>query len=131
MGGVDLGRFVMALGVVLIHLEAMFYTDGYYGAFLDWFIRLAVPFFFMASGYLVLRRMETGAVCVKEYLGAKALRFLKLYLVWSAIYLPLGIYMFATSAHPDGVLIDLRRMLTAWLFIGQLPNAWMLWFLYS
>ena len=59
MGGVDLGRFVMALGVVLIHLEAMFYTDGYYGAFLDWFIRLAVPFFFMASGYLVLRRMET------------------------------------------------------------------------
>lgn len=131
MGGVDLGRFVMALGVVLIHLEAMFYTDGYYGAFLDWFIRLAVPFFFMASGYLVLRRMETGAVCVKEYLGAKALRFLKLYLVWSAICLPLGIYMFATSAHPDGVLIDLRRMLTAWLFIGQLPNAWMLWFLYS
>ena len=83
----DLARLVLAMMVVLGH--SMVFIDVSFGAFAifeNGIARLIVPFFLMLSGYFFSSTLERG-------IWPWARGILSLYLVWSAIFLPILIFM--------------------------------------
>lgn len=92
---IDITKFIMAIVVVMIHSGIMEMMKGtlLYQIY-DVIRKMAVPFFFMASAYLLFYRMQgeyrsqSNTEKIKNYIFKMA----KLYIVWSLIYLPLAIY---------------------------------------
>lgn len=94
--GLDIMKFVMAIVVVAIHTRPeMSFNSSLARQIFEAIYSLAVPFFFIASGFLLFRKIslpltEEGEQRIKSYLS----RMCRLYLVWTIIYLPLTIYGF-------------------------------------
>lgn len=99
---IDAAKLICAILVVTIH-EKPFgkpasHTLRYYMNYgiCNYLARIAVPFFFVTSGFLLYRKLtakDLGTERIKQYLK----RLLRLYLIWSAIYLPLSIREFAKN----------------------------------
>lgn len=129
---IDLFKFIMAFFVVAIHTRPLnnignLYISELYNIILN----MAVPFFFMASGFLLASKLtnpynsEENIHIIKAYL----IKIVKLYLIWSIIYLPLAVYDYIVSD------ISLQRAILLYirgLFItGEHYNSWALWYLLS
>ena len=119
--GIDLFKFVFALAVVAIHAEPLkniilpeFMLD-FYNAFLG----LAVPYFFIASGFFLFNRENVK----QETLWKNALKILRFYLVWTIIYLPFSFHMLRDYNLPDALL----RIGYSLLFTGGIYGP--LWYL--
>ncbi|MGN1479071.1 MAG: acyltransferase family protein [Acutalibacteraceae bacterium] len=91
----DLVRFICALLVVTIHVEpfGLAETTSLFGylnfGIQNYLARIAVPFFFVASGFFLYKKTtlpEFDTAPTKKYV----VRLLKLYLIWTIIYLPLA-----------------------------------------
>jgi len=113
--GVDLFKFLMAIVVVAIHTTSwkMFGMRD-----------VAVPYFFMASGYFLFRKMEkSGEGAMLPWMKST----LKLYLVWTVIYLPFTIYGFVKESLPVGTSVALfvRNL----FLVGENYLSWPLWYL--
>lgn len=81
----DYYKIALSILVISIHIQSLFSVDSLLG----WFIsngiaRIAVPSFFLISGYYLYDKMGDRMV-VKKYL----LHLLVIYIVWMAIYAPL------------------------------------------
>ena len=122
-------KFVMAIVVVAIHARPeMSLNSSVVRQIFGAIYSLAVPFFFMASGFLLFRKIslplkEEGEQRIKSYLA----RICRLYLVWTIIYLPLTIYGFyidGLSPVKAGVVF-LRNI----LLVGENYMSWPLWYL--
>lgn len=90
----------MAIFVVAIHTNPMTACKNeWILAVYDSLVTLAVPFFFIASGFFLGNKMtgtlgdEDNLKVIKAYL----FRMIKLYLLWTIIYLPLTIYDYVVS----------------------------------
>ena len=89
-------KFVRAIVVVAIHTRPeLSFKSTFITELFEALYSIAVPFFFMDSGFLLFRKIELplnkeGKVRIKSYLK----RMCKLYLVWTIFYLPLTIYKF-------------------------------------
>lgn len=127
--GLDIMKFVMAIVVVAVHARPeMAINSSVVRQIIDAIYSLAVPFFFMASGFLLFRKIslpltEEGEQRIKSYLA----RICRLYLVWTIIYLPLTIYGFyidGLSPIKAGVVF-LRNI----LLVGENYMSWPLWYL--
>ena len=127
--GVDLYKFIMAMGVVAIHIASADCTYGYWSAGIEWFIRLAVPFFFISSGYLIAIKMPVEAVEKEKYLRKRTKKVLKLFVYWIIIYLPVSIYFYARNGY--SILYDISRYIGQLLVLGESKYAYPLWYLYS
>lgn len=92
LNAIDLMKFVMALGVVVLHTTPFKdYNMLVHSALIFGWGRFAVPFFFCTSSFLLFRKIDLFE-CGKEddriiYKYIK--RNLILYVVWSVIYIPL------------------------------------------
>lgn len=92
---------------------------------------MAVPFFFIVSGFLLGNKMDISfmgintEVLIKKYL----LKIIKMYLIWTAIYFPLAVYHFISSDTSliKAVLLYVRGV----VFLGDQYNSWPLWYLLS
>lgn len=81
---IDYFRIVLSLLVITVHAQPLFREDSLTG----WFIsngiaRIAVPCFFIISGYFLHQRINDKNA-IKKYLS----HILIVYTVWSAIYIP-------------------------------------------
>ncbi len=130
--GLDLVKVMAAVFVIGAHTEPLLYCknemlQSVYGFFQD----LAVPFFFLVSGFLLASRLEDdlhareNLTVIKGYL----LRIGKLYLTWHLIYLPISIYGAIASGKP--LYLAAARMAINYLFVGQQEYSWHLWYLLS
>lgn len=128
--GVDVGKYIMALGVVAIHVSSSSCTGILFPRIINWFIYLAVPFFFIVSGFLLIREISDLDVSEKrKYLGVRLKKITKLYALWLLIYLPISIIHCFSNKIP---LKDFFSSLIASILIrGEIMYAWPLWFLYS
>lgn len=87
--GIDVIRALAILSVIYLHTTPPNYAGAPYDALWDviaQFTRFAVPFFFIASGYLLSRKLTLlpeSASKVLPYIR----RISSLYLIWYAIYL--------------------------------------------
>ncbi len=113
--GIDLGKYILAFFVIAIHyhpLTSVNTTVDYY--IVNYIARIAVPFYFIASGFLCFRKTEYNAFDIRVPLKY-AWKILKLYIIWSMIYfIP--------------ALIDLYRVYGR---IGTSMLKWMHNFLFS
>lgn len=116
--GVYLMKFIMAYFVVAIHTT-------------DWslmgLLEIAVPYFFIASGFFLFRKLggsrEEDLLVIRRW----TFRVLKLYLVWTAVYLPFTVVGFLR----DGLTLETSLMvfLRNFLFVGENYLSWPLWYL--
>ena len=122
---IDLMKFLMALVVVSIHTEPFWYTTNLSLLYAVETLRnIAVPFFFIATGFLLVKKEENGADgVIKKHM----FKTLKLYLVLSLAYLPLAIYYYFTRQ--KGFLFSVIHYIRGLVVTGEHYNSWMLWYL--
>lgn len=90
--GIDLIKFIMAIFIVMMHSNCMIdisYNINY--AFKWGITRIAVPFFFIASGFLLYRKIDICDIDIKKI--KKYIKHIcRLYIAWTIIYLPIIVY---------------------------------------
>ncbi|MDE6497706.1 MAG: acyltransferase [Muribaculaceae bacterium] len=125
--GINLLKYVMAYAVVTIHLCGIEkWTLPWY---VEWLIRQAVPFYFMASGFLMGRNThELSIYETQKYYLNRGENLIKIYGVWLLIYLPLAIYKYWGNVTYVQALWDYGVSI---VINGESPLAWPLWFVYS
>lgn len=85
---IDYFRIMCAIAVVALHLKPLEDINRYADYFLSNVLtRVCVPYFFVASGYFLSNKINEWSR-VKIYVT----RILRLYLVYSLIYLPQNVY---------------------------------------
>lgn len=91
-------------------------------------LAIKVPFFFVASGFLVWYKIGNSSIEDKK---TKLRRWInktfRLYIVWTILYLPFTIYGFYHDGIP--VLKSLVVFTRNVLFVGQNFLSWPLWYL--
>lgn len=131
--GLDLIKFIMAAAVVAIHvIPHIKITEQIYKyQIVEGLIRPAVGFFFLAAGFLLAKKLLKAPTYEekKKIIIAYALRLIKLYLVWSIIYLPLAITDYMRNKFALGYCI--KSYIQGLIFTGEHYNSWILWYLLS
>lgn len=118
----DLTKFVLSFVVVAIHTQM---TET--GLTMKVLCTLAVPIFFVISGYLLDHNRS-----LPDWGGQKrgVIKLVRLYITWTIIYLPLTVYgYYFVEGHTmkECIFIFTRNFLVA----GQNWMSWPLWFLHS
>jgi len=127
---IDLFKFIMAFVVVAIHTaplvvcENEIITKAYY-----FLIELAVPFFFLSTGYLLGLKMDYPFKEDKDsnVIRKRALRILRMYISWMLIYTPLAVFGFLIEGRT--VRYSIYLYLRGFFFLGEQYNSWQLWYL--
>ena len=112
----DILKFFLAVAIVAIHAQLFGKGDG---KFLVWpYLRLAVPLFFMMSGYFVFKKAqdeEDGFAAIKRF----AVRNYKMYLFWCVVFSPYFLWMYGGVQGPLEFLLFVRR-----IFFTGLSKYW-------
>ena len=130
---IDLFKLIMAIAVVAIHTHPLENcTSGDLLKIYEIMVNMAVPFFFLASGYFLGMKMDwpySENVNDINRIIKQLKRIIQMYLIWTAIYLPLAIYHFISlkTIPIKAALIYIR----GFIFIGEQYNSWPLWYLLS
>ena len=129
---IDLIKWIMAIFVIAIHthpLEAIKKSFAY--EMYEVLVAMAVPFFFMASAYLLFYKMNSSygesnnIKLIKNYI----VKIIKLYLIWNILYFPLAIYDYVQSG--TGVLKSIALYIRGFFLVGEHFYSWPLWYLLS
>ncbi len=112
--------------MVTIHVEPFGYTNdpllgllNYY--IQNWFSRIAVPFFFIASGFFLYRKTPLSDFSLSPT-KAYVIKLLRLYVIWTLIYFPLSNKKII-SCEKDvihGILVYCRNI----IFEGSFWHLW-------
>lgn len=130
--GIDLFKLIMSICVVAIHTHPLNGCENktiqlvYHNI-----VSLAVPFFFIASGFLLSSKMEENSslekssIVVKSYLK----RMIRLYIFWMAVYFPLDVFGMLMDGYSAAAAI--KRYIRDYVFVGAGFYSWSLWYLLS
>ena len=123
---IDLLKFICAFLVVGIHtrpfqassnlLDKLFYYD---------ISNYAVPFFYACTGYFLVVNHPKEKLQTK--IKIRFIKILKVYLVWSAIYLPLTVCGYFSEGR--SALRYLIVCLRNYVLVGENFYSWTLWYL--
>ena len=79
--GIDIFKFIMAFAVILIHFPPVFdIGHEIYPEVIRWLIRLAVPFFFIVSGYFAYKIINSP-----DKLRVRGMKMLRIWAIWMLI----------------------------------------------
>ena len=128
---IDLVKFLMSIIVIMIHVHPFEnFKNPLVGLVFTKLNLFAVPFFFVVFGFYLYRKMSIlnseEKLC---YLKDKIKKFIKLYFIWSLIYLPITIYGLVNNGY--GILFDVFSLIRGYFIIGENFDSWPLWFLLS
>ena len=132
VNSLDVAKFLLSFFVIAIHVRPLIDVNNeILCALFESFARCAVPVFFLASGYLLSRKISVPLSSEKnrQTIAAYARANLRLYLKWTAIYLPITIVHFVATS--TGVVKALGSFLYGVVIFGQNYNSWPLWYLLS
>ena len=131
--GIDIFKFLMAFAVIAIHCR----LDNIMGD-RDWphpigfIIGMAVPFFFITSGFLIAQKIDNPKITdIKKRLliRKRSYTIFRIFLYWLIIYLPIAIYSYIS----DGTVVC--KAIAGYIYKvatgGHSIWAWQLWFIYS
>lgn len=90
-------------------------------------IHTAVPFFFVSAGFLMGGHAEKGGD-FPAYFRKKSLTFLKLWLIWLVIYIPLDVVM---ELQQDYSVQSFFRWIFKVVSSGEGFWSWPMWYLFS
>ncbi|MCH5188171.1 MAG: acyltransferase [Oscillospiraceae bacterium] len=124
---IDLAKFLCAILVVTIHVSPFgnAYKTGSLAFFnhsvQNYLARIAVPFFFVSSGFFLFQKTNSenfNIQVTKKYV----LKLFKLYLIWSAVYLPLNIILFFRDN--KGIFHAILIYIRNFIFDGSYYHLW-------
>lgn len=115
--GFDVLKIILALFVVAIHCWVK--DSNYY---LYQLCQIAVPCFFVISGFLLEKQSE-GNEYNKKYLK----KIIRLYSIWVLIYFPFSLYQLFSSGKPysESIYWYIRNVFIS----GDFYQGWQLWYL--
>ena len=136
----DIAKFISAFLVICIHCGPLLDVSETGNFVLVQIIaRLAVPFFFVASGFLLFQKIDLqrewndyeNKAKLKHYVG----RLCKIYLIWTILYLPFN-YLLVSE---NGIsLMEILRYLRDFFFTGSYyhlcfdcGSSYRIWFIVS
>lgn len=127
--GLDVIKFVMAVLVAQRHLVQFFYgTDGlWYLLIVQWLSNLAVPMFFTMAGFFLFQKLDLSdpggpdSRVLWRYVG----HILLMYVLWSAIYLPVDLYNWSHEADPH-ILGSVLSWIRSFLLSSTTVQLWYL-----
>lgn len=128
---IDLMKFIMAFAVVAIHTQPLNNCRNRILILVyNNIVEIAVPLFFLSSGYLLSKRMtfintDSDINILTKHLN----KIIKLYVKWMLIYTPLEIYK--DIMHGNGIVKSILIYFRGFLFVGEQYNSWHLWYLLS
>ena len=128
----DIAKFVMAILVVALHTKPFASLNNeYVNVLFNAIVSLAVPFFFMCTGFLLENRILTlnEEKQKQEVITRYLIKIIKLYVIWTIIYLPLDLYSCYISE--DSVIYCIFKYIAGFFLIGEHDNSWILWYLLS
>ena len=128
----DLTKFILSIIVIAIHTKPWIgHMESFAADRLDLFLNQMIPLFFLICGYLLFYRIDDAydRKSLTVVRGA-VIRFVKLYFLWTLVYLIPAIYYYASDAGmtPLGALFDYLKLL---LIGGAHYYSWQLWYLLS
>lgn len=127
---IDIFKFVASIIVVAIH------TNPFIGCSNDFINNLwstinimAVPFFFISTGYLTFYKRTDEEKIDIDLIMNIIRKYVKLYLIWTIIYLPITIYDFI---HNDrGIVVNILYFIRGFFLLGENFGSWPLWYILS
>lgn len=124
--GIDIVKFIMALFVVVLHTHP-FYAVNRTADFLtaDVIARVAVPFFFVATGFLLERQISERHADVREAIVRYVRKVLGLYCIWTAIYLPIIRYN-KFIVNDETFIYSAFTLIRDFFFAGSYGQLWYL-----
>lgn len=112
---IDVARFVVSFLVIAIHISPFININQEFNFFFTRILgRIAVPLFFMITGYFVI----DGCLKDKNKLKKYTIKILKIYLFCIILYLPINIYMGSFKN------IDIITILKDFFINGTLYHLW-------
>lgn len=127
---IDVVKYLMAFCVIAIHTLPL--KNGHNEVLIKFFntgVSIAVPFFFLSSGYLIARKFSGNKKSNLFLIDKQIKKLLQYYIIWTLIYLPLTIYGFIQSG--DGLKKSCGLFFRNLVFQGENYYSWPLWFLLS
>lgn len=122
---VDLMKFIFALLIVALHKNPLTSINLDVNFFIvNYIARLAVPFYFIASGYFLFRKTsyeEFDISVVFKY----AWRIYKLYLIWTVIYM-YPIIKNQILIDKNGLFYEILMWIRDFIFSGSYFHLWYL-----
>ena len=116
---IDIAKFVLSFLVIVIHSNA-------YQLVNEDICALAVPVFFVFSGFFLYKSFISSNKNINK-LKAYLIKVVKLYIVYTLIYIPLTIYGFII--HDVSPLRAVFIFVRQFLFVGENFYSWPLWYL--
>jgi len=89
----------------------------------NYLARIAVPFFFVTSGFLLYRKTSFETFSMERPLKY-ALKLFRLYVIWSLIYLPLNIKAYLSGG--KDIVHSLLNYVRNFIFTGSYTQLWYL-----
>lgn len=126
---IDFLKLCMAIIVVAIHTHPEVSINNIrVESLIKCFYSIAVPFFFVASGFLVWNKIwnanrDEKLRRLKKWISKTA----RLYVAWTIIYLPFTIYGFYID--DVGLIKGVMIFLKNFIFVGENFLSWPLWYL--
>lgn len=120
--GFDVLKFILAYFVIANHCGLRDYSPMAFT-----FIELAVPCFFIMSGYLLESKLARPNIEWGGYFDKYLKNLLRLYIKWTLIYLPFTIYGLYISEY--NIALRIFSVIKGWLLIGENYMSWPLWYL--
>jgi serine/alanine racemase len=122
--GIDLLKLIFSFFVVFIHCHPR--EDPFSFTLANGVGRLAVPFFFCAAGFFLAKKtLYAPAELCRKNRNAFLWRILKMYLIWTAVYLPFKLVALRVGGGYDlfSCVIEYLRGL---FFTGSYYHLWYL-----
>lgn len=124
--GIDVFKFIMALFVVVLHTQPLYGINSWMNFLTAAVIsRMAVPFFFTASGFLLQKQVSVNETGAREVLGRYIRKILGVYCIWTVIYMPIIIYDKILSSD-DAFNRSILMVLRDFVFVGSYAHLWYL-----
>ncbi len=113
----DVLKFVLSITIVATHTSLF---EGY----ITPLVRLAVPAFFMISGYFFFSKINScdSKAKQKAYLKKSVTHNLKLYFFWFIVLLPLTLYI--RKYHTMGIVGGIGHLVRDFLFGSTFQSSW-------
>lgn len=124
--GIDVFKFIMALFVVVLHTHPLYQiNDTLNFLTTDVIARVAVPFFFAASGFLLEKQISGNSADAREIICGYIRKILGLYCIWTIIYLPAIIYDKILDSD-DTFIRSVLMAVRDFIFVGSYSHLWYL-----
>lgn len=128
INSIDVTKFILSFFVIALHTLYPFQSVLPNHGIIYTILHMAVPFFFITSGYLLFRKIEipinkVGINIIMKYIK----RIFSLYCIWTIIYLPISLY----GAYINHIKFSsfILAFIRKFLFVGEFYYSWNLWYL--